>query len=51
MAEDGGGGELASVDHGPLNEGPWEKRVKNMKTSIKWIFSAKPSFILFIRIF
>ena len=24
MAEDEGG-ELASVDHGPLNEGPWEK--------------------------
>ena len=22
---DGGGDELASVDHGPLNEGPWEK--------------------------
>ena len=24
MAGDGGD-ELASVDHGPLNEGPWEK--------------------------
>ena len=26
MAEDGEG-ELPSVDHGPLNKGPWEKSV------------------------
>ena len=25
MAEEEGGGELPSVDHGPLNEGPWGK--------------------------
>ena len=28
MAEDGEG-ELPSVDHGPLNEGPWEKGIIN----------------------
>ena len=27
FGDDGGGDELPSVDHGPLNEGPWEKDI------------------------
>ena len=30
MAGDGGG-ELAYVDHGPLNEGPWGKDVMRLR--------------------
>ena len=34
MAEGGENeGELPSVDHGPLNEGPWEKAESNMRIS------------------
>ena len=30
MAEDEEDGELPSVDHGPLNEGPWEKHTEHL---------------------
>ena len=39
MAEDYDDDELPSVDHGPLNEGPWEKYVRKYNYFVSQLIS------------
>ena len=45
MAAEGDDGELPSVDHGPLNEGPWEKAEISLVANINSV-DYQPQFIV-----